>query len=93
MAVPACTVDEFVAGSESPPQVIKIDVEGGESEVLKGATAVLRTYRPALLVEVHTSSQCEAVTAILESVSYQMRWAVPPEGFPRQCFAAAGSHF
>jgi len=87
IAVPACSLDEFVAGGESPPQILKIDVEGGESEVLKGAADILRTYRPALLVEVHTASQCEAVTSVLESASYEMRWVVPSEGFPRQCFA------
>lgn len=88
IAVTACSLDGFVARGEPAPHIVKIDVEGGESEVLRGAADILRIHKPALLVEVHTASECEAVTGILESNSYESRWAVPPEGFPRQCFAA-----
>jgi hypothetical protein len=36
-----------------PPDLMKIDVEGYELEVLRGAAATLRECRPALFVEVH----------------------------------------
>jgi FkbM family methyltransferase len=36
-----------------PPRVIKIDVEGFELEVLKGATGLLSTARPILIMEIH----------------------------------------
>ena len=32
---------------------IKMDIEGGEVEALKGAERTLRDYRPSLFVEVH----------------------------------------
>ena len=35
--VPAITLDDFIAAGGPPPHVIKIDVEGGECEVLRGA--------------------------------------------------------
>jgi FkbM family methyltransferase len=35
-----------------PPDFIKIDVEGAELYVLRGATALLRRYRPLMLIEV-----------------------------------------
>ncbi len=40
--VPAITLDDFVAAGEPPPQLLKIDVEGGEYEVLLGANTLLR---------------------------------------------------
>jgi FkbM family methyltransferase len=88
IAVPACTLDEFVASGGPVPDIIKIDVEGAESEVLKGAAGILREQAPALLVEVHTASACAAVSEILTSAGYVSAWIIPPEGFPRQCFSS-----
>ncbi len=36
-----------------PPDVIKIDVEGAEYEVIKGAHNSLKQFKPKLLIEVH----------------------------------------
>jgi FkbM family methyltransferase len=36
-----------------PPRLVKIDVEGFELEVLKGATGLLSTARPTLIMEIH----------------------------------------
>ena len=36
-----------------PPDAIKVDVEGHELAVLRGAEATIRTHRPLLVVEVH----------------------------------------
>lgn len=80
-------LDDFVANGGPVPDVIKVDVEGSESEVLKGAANTLRNHHPVLVVEVHTAAECAAVTQILESAAYAARWETPPEGFPRQCFA------
>ena len=46
------TVDTLVKELRAP-QVIKIDVEGFELEVLKGATELLFTARPTLIMEIH----------------------------------------
>jgi hypothetical protein len=37
-----------------PPNVIKIDAEGAELEILRGAARLLREHRPRLLIEVHS---------------------------------------
>ena len=37
----------------SPPKVLKIDVEGAELEVLRGAQALISEYEPVVLVEIH----------------------------------------
>lgn len=47
-------LDDFIEGTGIKPNLIKIDVEGAEYEVLKGAENVLKKYMPILLVEIHT---------------------------------------
>ncbi|MGC2111291.1 MAG: FkbM family methyltransferase [Candidatus Korobacteraceae bacterium] len=88
MEVAVIRLDDFVAGGGPTPHIIKIDVEGAESEVLKGAAGILRVQRPALIVEVHTANENAAVNKILDDAGYSACWNIPAEGFPRQCFAA-----
>ncbi len=85
--VPAITLDDFVNAGGSPPQVIKIDVEGGEWEVLRGAANLLRTQRPFLIVEVHHQQADQQVRALLEEFQYSAEWKIPKENFPR-CLTA-----
>lgn len=42
------------------PQVVKIDVEGAEVSVLRGATELLRSHRPAVICEVNAQNAVEA---------------------------------
>ena len=50
----ASAVDEAAdADPVPPPDAIKVDVEGHEAAVLRGAAATLATHRPLLVVEVH----------------------------------------
>ncbi|WP_281195018.1 FkbM family methyltransferase [Halorubrum sp. F4] len=62
--VPVYRIDDLVgvAGDDAatalgdpipPPDAIKVDVEGHELAVLRGADATIRTHRPLLVVEVH----------------------------------------
>jgi FkbM family methyltransferase len=88
--VRATTLDEFVSCGGPKPQVIKVDVEGSASEVLKGAIETIRTSRPILIIEVHGYSEYEAVLQFLESLSYDILWDIPLERFPRHCFAFCG---
>jgi FkbM family methyltransferase len=46
------TLDRIVREQQLlPPSVIKIDIEGGELYVLRGAREVLNTYHPILVME------------------------------------------
>lgn len=53
ITVEAVSLDHFVA-SHPAPDVLKCDVEGAEVAVFQGATNLLLTKRPILLVEMHS---------------------------------------
>jgi FkbM family methyltransferase len=70
--VPGISIDEIVAeGDMAPPDVVKIDVEGAESDVLRGMLQTLRTSRPVIICELHGT--WSEVTGLLESANYQVR--------------------
>ncbi len=47
------TLDDYVEKNCPAVGVIKIDVEGGEKEVLQGGAETIRKFRPHILLEVH----------------------------------------
>lgn len=50
--VPTTTIDSFIAQKGRVPDLLKIDVEGAELSVLKGAAGTLRDHKPAVVLEV-----------------------------------------
>lgn len=90
IAVRATTLDDFVSAGGPEPEIIKVDVEGSASEVLKGAVETIRRSRPILIIEVHAHSEYEAALQFLESLSYDLFWHIPLEQFPRYCFGFCG---
>jgi FkbM family methyltransferase len=55
ISVPSTTLDLCVYGEKQlkPPNIIKIDVEGAEFEVLKGATRAITMFHPKIFLEIH----------------------------------------
>lgn len=53
MPVFTVTCDEFSTRYHAVPSLLKIDVEGTELEVLKGAMGILKSRRPAILLSTH----------------------------------------
>lgn len=52
--VSARTLDDvYYGGDHSPPDLIKIDVEGAEVKVLRGGKLTLSEFQPDLMVEIH----------------------------------------
>jgi len=70
------TLDTLVAELGVRPDLIKVDVEGFEFEVVRGAENVLRNIRPVMLIEIHpwqlklSGSSDQALIAFLESKGY-----------------------
>lgn len=65
------TIDELIsAGELKPAGVVKIDVEGAEMMVLRGAKTLLLAHHPALFIEVHSRELCRETFAFLRTVGY-----------------------
>ena len=90
--VPAVTLDDFIAAGGPVPQLVKIDVEGGEYQVLSGGPSLFASRRPLLIVEVHHQQAAEQISAWLDEYRYCSQWAIPTEGFPRCLFAWPTEH-
>jgi FkbM family methyltransferase len=84
--VPCTTLDDFVA-RHTAPGIVKMDVEGAESEILKGAEQLFRSHWPVLVCEVHDGVQQSAVEGWLREHGYGWRWLEPDGPLPRHLFA------
>jgi FkbM family methyltransferase len=71
--VPLERLDDVWATLGRPQvSVLKVDVEGAEVDVLVGAVELLRTSRPAVLVEAAERSRVEAVSRVLTENGYRL---------------------
>ena len=87
ISVPVTTLDDFVAAGGSVPHLVKIDVEGGEYEVLRGGSTLFANHRPQIVVEVHHQDAADKIAAWLEEFRYSAKWRIPAENFPRYLIA------
>ncbi len=56
------------------PDVIKIDVEGHEADVLRGANRILHSDRPAIFIAVHDDRARQQCLELLEAHEYEVEW-------------------
>ena len=71
--VPTLSLDGAVfARGLPPPDVIKIDVEGAEAAVLRGAARVLRECRPVVAVSLHGADCFRDCHALLRGHGYDI---------------------
>ena len=68
--VDLATIDSEIASGATPPEFMKIDVEGHELEVLEGAKETLRRYRPILIFE--TTQNHSQVAKFLRTLDYDL---------------------
>lgn len=67
LVVPTIALDDF---DRQPPNIVKIDVEGAEIEVLRGAKRVIAKHRPAIFLALHGAKQRVDCAAILREAGY-----------------------
>ena len=81
VTVPGISLDEFVYGQGNPaPQVVKMDIEGGEIMALPGMRRVLAEARPLMLMELHGPESSQVAWETLTSAGYEICWMRP--GYP-----------
>jgi FkbM family methyltransferase len=86
--VEAVTLDAF-ARDHPAPTMIKIDVEGAEAEVLRGAQKLISHARPVWLLEVHHQNAATFLEEDLRQNGYRIEWLArhPEFPFPRHLLA------
>ena len=73
------TVDSIVTSKNlSRIDVVKIDVDGGEMDVLEGMRETIEKFHPKMSVELHSPELYERVKAFLEGYGYDMKLVDPP---------------
>jgi FkbM family methyltransferase len=83
ITVPAITLDDFVYRDGNPtPNFIKIDVEGAEARVIRGAERVLREASPVVVVEARRSHWVE-VEGSMRDLGYRGHVLGGEEGMAR----------
>jgi FkbM family methyltransferase len=85
--VPAIALDDFIANGGPVPQLVKVDVEGGEYEALRGGNNLFTKQRPLIIVEIHHQEASDQIHPWLIEHQYCGRWIIPSENFPCCLFA------
>jgi FkbM family methyltransferase len=68
------TLDELIRSRAlSPANLIKIDVEGAELLVLKGAEGLIETHHPVLFIEAHSRELARGCSDFLLARGYQIK--------------------
>lgn len=73
--VPVITIDSLQLPS---CHLIKVDVEGMEEDVLRGAAETIARCRPFLYVECDRPEKQDSLLQLIDSYGYAMHWHTPP---------------
>ncbi len=72
-------IDELVEKENiTRVDVVKIDVDGGEMDVLEGMIKTIERFHPKMSVELHTKELYEQVSVFLKNFGYEMTLVDPP---------------
>jgi FkbM family methyltransferase len=81
LEIPGLSLDEYVYQLGHPePQIIKVDIEGGEVLALPGMARLLKEARPLILMELHGVEAAKSCWGALVQAGYQIARMAP--GFP-----------
>ncbi len=88
LEVKCTTLDDF-AREHPHPDLVKIDVEGCEAAVVRGAEWLMREVRCSIICEIHTPELGAEVSEIVHARGYKIEW-LDDKGYPvRWLYATA----
>jgi hypothetical protein len=71
--VPSISLDDFVyRDGNPPPQVIKMDIEGGEVLALQGMSRILVEAHPLIFLELHGPDAAQLAWEVLTAAGYSL---------------------
>jgi len=71
--VDGVTLDGFVYANGKPaPDLVKMDIEGGEGIALQGSMQLLSSHNPTFLIELHGEIAASQVWDLLTNRAYQI---------------------
>jgi len=74
ITVETCRLDDLVATQRiTPPDFIKLDVEGHGHKALAGAAETIRRQRPVILAGLHSPDEIDGLRALLDPLGYTWR--------------------
>ena len=79
------TLDEIIEKKFPAPDLSKIDVEGAENKVLRGASKLLKN-KPKLLIEIHSIRSMYDVVNLLKDYGYKSELLDDPKESLTRCF-------
>lgn len=70
------TLDSFIKRFDSV-KLVKIDVEGMESEVINGAKRFIKKFKPFLYIENDRQEKSKELIELVQSLGYKLYWHLP----------------
>jgi FkbM family methyltransferase len=81
-------------------RLLKVDVEGMEGDVIKGAQRTIQAFKPALYIRTHynpsdntLSKESQDVARFVQGLNYDMYWHFARLYFPDNFYGNAENHF
>lgn len=71
---------------DCPCALLKIDVQGMEEDVIRGAINLVRKHGPLLYVENDHVDRSKSLVALLLALGYRLWWHIPPLYNPNNYF-------
>jgi FkbM family methyltransferase len=66
------SLDTYLENKTLNPNIIKIDVEGAEVRVLRGAIKTLNRFKPMCIISTHSNELSVKCIKILEDLNYEI---------------------
>ncbi|XPV69997.1 MAG: FkbM family methyltransferase [Halarcobacter sp.] len=86
------TLDDFIEQVDNL-KLIKVDVEGMEEKVLKGAKKIIKKYKPFLYVENDRQEKSQSLIEYIKSLDYELYWHMPKLYNPNNFYKSSENIF